>query len=157
MYAGTKDNIPGRHQRLLTIMRRKKLTVRLKYNPPGMWDKAKCRSLEVTRDNDPFFSEDDIDLEEATVYCRGIVDNRPCRIQQDCMVFALANHCREGVWGGTLPSQRKWIRQQYPMQGKTPRPEWTLKIVPPANSLSDAYNVTEQDYVDDDEDCICCL
>lgn len=134
--------------------KRSKAILRLRLNPPSVWQKAKCQNLQVTRDTDPFFSEDDeIDLYEATVYCTGEADNKPCPIQQECLVFALANHCREGVWGGTLPSQRKWVRQQYPMKGKLPRPEWTLNIIPPANALSDAYQITEEDYADcEDED-----
>ena len=129
------------------------LVLRLRWNPPGIWDKAKCKNLKVTKDTDCFFSEDEVDLYEATVYCTGEVDKKPCPIQQECLVFALTNNCREGVWGSSLPSQRKWVRQQYPLKGKVPRPEWTLKIIPPANALGEAYKLTEADYEsDNDED-----
>ena len=58
------------------------------------------------------------------------------------MHFAMVNNIREWVWGGTLPSQRKYMKKNC----ITPR---AMADVPPLDGLGEEYQVTEADYKDD--------
>lgn len=94
------------------------------------WDKTEKCSGSVTgiwgsEDwNDPFFEGEE---DEAVAFCRGTEDGKPCPQLQNCLIFALLNNERDGVWGGTSPDDRKAIRKKWPLRrGKQPRPEWKL-------------------------------
>lgn len=95
---------------------------------PG-WKKGKCIDIEITRDDDLFWGVEDGDetgnLEDAVAFCNGTYDGKQCPIRDECLIFALVNNEKTGVWGGTTPQTRKAIRKQWPLRhGKVPRPEW---------------------------------
>jgi hypothetical protein len=91
--------------------------------------KAKCAPFPPTAENDPFFGlewgEETGDLSESVEFCNGAADGVVCPIREACLIFALTNNEKYGVWGGTTPATRKAIRKQWPLRrGKVPRPEW---------------------------------
>lgn len=114
------------------------MVLRLRVPAPNDWRGAKCHFVEISGTYDPFFppdddDEDDVvdetltttDMEEARDFCNGVNDGEPCHIRHECLIFALTNNEKSGVWGGTMPPTRKLIRRRYPLRrGKIPRPEW---------------------------------
>lgn len=32
-----------------------------------------------------------------------------CPVRAECLAYAIKNYCSEGVWGGTIPAQRKGL------------------------------------------------
>lgn len=103
-------------------MRDPDMVIKLRYDSPGSWRKAKCSTITVTRDYDPFFEEDD---GPAIDYCNGDADGVVCPIRNECLLYALANSCQYGVWGGCGELTRKAMRKRWPLKrGTTPRPEW---------------------------------
>lgn len=85
------------------------------------WDGSeKCAGM-VPAGPDIFFEGPE---DEAVELCRG---GTPCAKMHDCLVFALLNNERIGVWGGHGEADRRAIRKQYPLRrGKIPRPEWRV-------------------------------
>jgi Transcription factor WhiB len=103
------------------------MVVKLRMSSPKGWDKAKCSQVDISAEYDPFFSEDKDDITDAVDFCNGIHDDRICPIRENCMLFALVNNEKDGVWGGTTDAQRRIIRKQYPpKRGGKPREEWKL-------------------------------
>lgn len=96
------------------------MVLKLRYGAPDGWERAKCKNIEVNQGYDPFFDEE----EEAMDFCNGEFDNSPCPIRNECLLYALTNNERYGVWGGMSEIGRKAIRKRYPLQGKQPRGEW---------------------------------
>lgn len=101
----------------------------LRIPAPWVGRRGKCDGIQVTRDYDPWWGvedgEESGDLEPAVTFCNGDADGKVCRIREACLIFALTNNERTGVWGGTTPATRKAIRKQWPLRsGKVPRPEW---------------------------------
>ncbi len=103
--------------------------------PPGPWRGAKCTGTPVSREYDPWFGlETEADgtlrdetqvMDEARDVCNGTEDGIICPLRHECLLFALTNNLRDGVFGGTTPLDRKAIRKQWPLRsGKIPRPEW---------------------------------
>lgn len=95
---------------------------------PG-YKAGKCQSVTITRDYDPFWGIEDgeeiADLQPALDFCNGEADGVVCPIREQCLIFALVNNEKTGVWGGTTPQTRRAIRKQWPLRrGKNPRPEW---------------------------------
>lgn len=89
--------------------------------PAPDWGKGKCAEVHANSNTyDPFFE----DCDEALVFCNGEYDNTPCPIRHECLLFALTNNEKFGIWGGTTVLTRKALRKRWPLQGKTPRPEW---------------------------------
>ena len=89
--------------------------------PAPSWKKAKCAS---PNPDDIFFSEDTEDMEEAKAFCNGLYDNKVCPVRHGCLIFALANKEKYGVWGGTDPLTRKALRAKL-NPGKAPtHPSW---------------------------------
>lgn len=106
------------------------MVVKLRYSPPGNWQKAKCKDVPLSAKYDPFFGiEQDTEEDEAKVhavdFCNGDYDGVTCPIRHECLLFALTNNEKEGVWGGTNEVTRKAIRKKYPARrdGK-PNQEW---------------------------------
>jgi len=87
------------------------------------WDEAKCLSVDVKND-DIFFSDDEIDQYEATEFCNGTVDDQRCPLRDQCLLFALDNAIEYGVFGGTTPLTRKAIKKKYPSRKQKSNPEW---------------------------------
>ncbi len=89
----------------------------------------KCETVTITGDYDPFWGVEDGeeggDLSQAVEFCNGTADGQECPTRDKCLIFALTNNIRTGVWGGTTPQTRRAIRKQWPLRrGKVPRPEW---------------------------------
>lgn len=128
------------------------MVLRLRVPAPGGWKKAKCLS-QVRRDDtgeiyDPFFAETDAEQQEAIDFCNGAIDGNVCPIRAECLIFALTNNERQGVWGGMSELARKALRKKWPWRGgKLPRPEWHW--MPQADALS---LVTPEELADDDDD-----
>ena len=90
---------------------------------PDDWSGAKCESIHITEENDPFFIEEQ--YQDGIDFCNGYADGVECPIRDKCLLFALTNNCKEGVFGGTTPITRRSIRKIWPLRkGKKPRPEW---------------------------------
>lgn len=101
----------------------------LRVGAPWLKQRGKCRQVGPNRVYDPFFGiedeEESGDLEPAVEFCNGTADGVVCPIREQCLIFALTNNEKWGVWGGTTPATRKAIRKQWPLRsGKVPRPEW---------------------------------
>lgn len=127
------------------------MVLRLRQEAPDKWSGAKCLSIDVLND-DPFFSEDPADTEEAVAFCNGDVDGKVCPLRHKCLLFALSNNEEYGVWGGTSEITRKAIRKKQPvMRGNKPNPDW--KWVNETEALSGFSDREIQDmrnsYIDD--------
>ena len=64
--------------------------------------RAACRGV----DPDIFYPVSDEDAEEAKAICDG------CGVRETCLEYALANHEREGVWGGATERERRRMLRQ---------------------------------------------
>lgn len=111
------------------------MVLKLRYPPPDDWQNAKCKNTPLSGTYDPFFGvEHDIDgnaLDEdeakdhAVAFCNGDYDGITCPIRHGCLLFALTNNAKEGVWGGTTEITRKAIRKKFPaLKSGKPRDEW---------------------------------
>lgn len=100
------------------------MVLRLRDAAPDQWDGAKCLSVAVTRDYDPFFSEDESDSVEAVNFCNGEADGVQCPIREQCLLFALTNNERFGVWGGCNEITRRAIRKKLPSKGGKRNSKW---------------------------------
>jgi WhiB family transcriptional regulator, redox-sensing transcriptional regulator len=138
------------------------MVLRLRVEAPGGWEKAKCRGQVrgvpgETDVYDPFFPEEDghhdVHAEQDAVdFCNGTVDLRQCPIRDSCLIFALTNNERFGVWGGMTELGRKAERKKWPWKGgKNPRPEWHWMTTDRAMSLVSPEELSEEDS-DDDQD-----
>ncbi len=95
------------------------MVIKLRLTPPGNWEHAKCKDIPLSNTYDPFFGmetgyEEDEAQDHAISFCNGDYDYSPCPIRDSCLLFALTNNEKEGVWGGTSPVTRKAIRKKYP-------------------------------------------
>lgn len=100
------------------------MVLRLRDAAPENWDGAKCLTVQVGKDYDPFFSEDAVDTEEAVNFCNGEADGVTCPIREQCLLFALTNNERFGVWGGANEITRKAIRKKFPSKGGKRNSQW---------------------------------
>lgn len=82
------------------------------FQEDGKEKEAKCTLFPATPDNDPWFSEDEDEMGEATAICHGTYDGKPCPLIEQCLEFALSNNERFGIWGGTTPTDRVEIRKE---------------------------------------------
>lgn len=106
------------------------------------WSQAKCLKLDIAID-DPFFSDDEIDQEEATEYCNGTVDNFQCPIRNQCLKFALENHIEYGVYGGMTPVSRQAVLKKMPTKKNKPNPIWKWMTQEEALSNLSDKTITE--------------
>ena len=96
--------------------------------PDDNWANAKCLSITVNEEHDPFFSEDEEELQEALDFCNGEADGIVCPIRHECLIFALTNNERFGIWGGSSEITRRAIRKKHPpLRGNKANPEWEWK------------------------------
>ena len=101
----------------------------LRISAPWVKRRGKCAQVQITRQYDPWFGIEDAvdtgDLEPAVRFCNGTDDGVVCPVRDECLIFALLNNEKTGVWGGSTPQTRKAIRRQWPSEArKDPRPEW---------------------------------
>ena len=107
------------------------MVLRLRTEAPD-WSKGKCCSQVTGPDNDPWFDNSDEDSggheseqEWARDFCNGADDEMVCPVRHECLIFALINNERAGVWGGTSEIDRRAIRKMWPWPGgDEPHPEW---------------------------------
>jgi hypothetical protein len=101
------------------------MVLRLRSQAPGIKREPKCAGLVLDTGDDPFFSEDPEETDEAIDFCNGTSDGVVCPIRHECLMFALLNNERFGVWGGMSEIGRKAIRKKHPLENrKQPREEW---------------------------------
>lgn len=131
------------------------MVVRLRRAAPN-WGKAKCLNEATSPDMDPWFDNSEHGYENqqelGREVCNGDADGIVCPIREGCLLFALVNNERYGVWGGTSEIDRRALRKMWPWPGgNEPHPEWTW--YPPgevARMLSDrARAELEQEDADD--------
>ncbi|WP_274916937.1 WhiB family transcriptional regulator [Streptomyces sp. WZ-12] len=72
---------------------------------------AKCRQFPTPHSltSDPWFDDPD----EARAVCNGDVDGIICPMRQQCLVQAMVNCERHGVWAGLSEEQLAWMRKRY--------------------------------------------
>jgi hypothetical protein len=126
------------------------MVLRLRIPAPDEWQDAKCLGFIATGDDyDPWFN----DQAEAKAFCNGAADGIICPIREECLIFSLTNNTKDGIWGGMSEVARKALRRRWPMQGRTPRPEWHWmpeRLALKGVRLMDL--LAEDDDDDDDED-----
>ncbi len=136
------------------------MVLRLRVPAPSNWEGAKCagqvRYLPDGSLYDVFFPEDDQghhdpeQEQEAIDFCNGSIDGRMCPLRDGCLLYALTNNERFGIYGGMTELGRKAIRKKWPWKGgKAPRPEWEWMTTERAISL---VTPEELNSGDDDED-----
>jgi hypothetical protein len=136
------------------------MVLRLRVQAPNNWDGAKCHG-QVQRlpgDDDvydPFFPDEDKNPEQAerdaVDFCNGTIDHAPCVLRDGCLIFALTNNERFGVYGGMTELGRKALRKKWPWKGgKLPRPEWRWMPDAEAKTLVSPDELREDDDEPDD-------
>lgn len=127
------------------------MVLRLRVPAPGQWERAKC-SGQVRPDPsggdpyDPFFPEMPGDEADAVDFCNGTIDGIRCPVRDECLIFALTNNERFGVWGGMTELARKALRKRWPWRGgKLPRPEWQWFTTEDALALVSPEELAEED------------
>lgn len=129
------------------------MVLHLRVPAPGNWQEAKCRGQVQrlpgdTDVYDPFFLEDDADVQDAVDFCNGTIDGVTCPIRDACLLFALTNNERFGVYGGMTEMGRRALRRKWPWRGgREPRPEWRWMDQAEALAL-----VTPDELAEDDSD-----
>lgn len=132
------------------------MVLRLRRPAPGFWDLAKClgQVRRLPGDSevyDPFFPETPEEEKDAIDFCNGTIDGVQCPVRDECLLFALTNNERFGIWGGMTELARKALRKKWPWRGgKLPRPEWTWMTTADALSLVDPKELEADD--DDEAD-----
>lgn len=137
------------------------MVLRLRVTAPNNWDGAKCAG-QVQRlpgevdVYDPFFPDEDKDPElaerDAVDFCNGTIDGTPCPLRDGCLIFALTNNERFGVYGGMTELGRKALRKKWPWRGgKLPRPEWRWMPTAEALALVSPEDLEEVDSDTDDD------
>lgn len=122
------------------------MVLHLRIGAPDDWADPKCEGMLANTDYDPFFE----DMEEALDFCNGVWDGRVCPIREQCLLFALTNNEKFGVWGGTSELTRRAIRKRWPLKGREPRPEWHWMTEREAVEGLTPAELEEED--DDDEE-----
>jgi hypothetical protein len=100
------------------------VVLKLRTEVPQQWENAKCLAVTVSQDYDPFFSEDEEDIQEAVSYCNGEADGIVCPIREQCLLFALTNNEKYGIWGGCDEITRRAIRKKFPSRGGKSNKDW---------------------------------
>lgn len=127
------------------------MVLRLRVPAPGNWRDAKCRGqvqrLPGDEDcYDPFFAEMPEDEQDAVDFCNGTIDGVPCPVRDACLIFALTNNERFGVWGGMTELARKALRKKWPWRGgRQPRREWRWLPTAEAIALVSPEDLAEED------------
>jgi hypothetical protein len=85
-------------------------------------------------------------MEEAIQVCNGDVDGIVCPIRQECLTFALINNESDGIWGGLMPEQRRYLRRN--IKDKT---QWLWENALPADELEMNGMLTPDDEDDENE------
>jgi hypothetical protein len=125
------------------------MVLRLRIPPPDDWRDAKCRNTIVTGEYDPWFD----DMPEALDFCNGEADGVVCPAREGCLLFALTNNLKEGIWGGCSELTRRALRKRWPLQGRVPRAEWHwMTELEALHGMRLADLLVEEDDDDDEDD-----
>ncbi len=127
------------------------MVLKLRVEAPGGWKGAKClgvKTADTGEDYDPFFDDDSVD--DAKSFCNGTDDGVVCPIRQECLLFALTNNEKSGVWGGMDELGRRGLRKRWPLKGKEPRPEWHWMETDEALDGLDLKELLEESSSEDD-------
>jgi WhiB family redox-sensing transcriptional regulator len=58
-----------------------------------------------------------LDEEEKTINIMKLAQARlvcaTCKVQKECLDFAVQNNIKSGIWAGTTPLQRRGLRREY--------------------------------------------
>jgi hypothetical protein len=139
------------------------MVLHLRVPAPNNWGGAKCadqvRSLPGDDQvYDPFFHEDESGHHDeqaerdAVDFCNGTIDGITCPLRDGCLLYALTNNERFGVWGGMDELSRKALRRRWPWRGgRIPRPEWRWMTRADALALVPPETLAEADSDDDGE------
>ena len=133
------------------------MVLRLRVEAPGGWRKAKCRGQVQrlpgdTEVYDPFCSDDPDEMQDALDFCNGTIDGVACPIRDACLLFALTNNERFGVWGGMSEIGRRALRKRWPWRGGCiPRPEWRWMTQTEALALVTPEELAEEDSDEPDD------
>lgn len=135
------------------------MVLRLRRPAPD-WSKGKSDRQATGPDLDPWFDNSDEGFENqqelGTEVCNGDKDGEVCAIRGECLLFALVNNEKYGVWGGTSEFDRRALRKMWPWDSSNPaepHPEW--RWYPPgevAQMLQARGQVPLEDEDDDDDD-----
>lgn len=129
------------------------MVLKLRKEAPS-WLDAKCLGDPPTPENDVWFDNSEDGYEDQTAegldFCNGTVDDKVCPMREGCLLFALVNNERLGVWGGTSEADRRAIRKMWPWKGgNVPRPEWKWY---PAGEVAALLPAKERASLDSDVD-----
>lgn len=53
----------------------------------------------------------------AKKVCRGDANSPVCPVREECLMYALTNNLRHGVWGGMTDGERRRIKQKFKDKG----------------------------------------
>lgn len=85
--------------------------------PPDWRSKGRCFSHP---DPERWFPEQGQSSRRAKQACNG-TDNTPeCPIRHECLIYALVNNEKYGVWGGTSERERRALRKWLGLTGQPP-------------------------------------
>jgi WhiB family transcriptional regulator, redox-sensing transcriptional regulator len=85
-----------------------------KFNP-RLFEHAQCRGI----DTEVFYpAQEKFELSEERYITERLCGN--CPVKEACLEWALV-HERHGIWGGTTPHRRKFIRKAYRWMLNDPR------------------------------------
>jgi Transcription factor WhiB len=132
------------------------MVLRLRVDAPS-WLDAKCLGEPPKPGDDAFFdnSEDGYEdlTDEGVQFCNGTADGKVCPMRNECLLFALVNNERFGVFGGMLEQDRRLLRKIYPWQGGTePHPEWRFYTSAEIAEMYAALPPKERARLDSDTD-----
>ena len=66
----------------------------------------------VNHDTGIFIMERDLrGLAINKLYKQALEICKECPVRAECLAYAIKNYCSEGVWGGTIPAQRKGLHK----------------------------------------------
>lgn len=105
------------------------MVLRLRTQAPD-WTRARCLGQADSPEYDPWFDNSEYGYENqqdlGLDICNGSANGPACPLRAECLLFALVNNERFGVWGGTSEIDRRALRKMWPWPGgNEPHPEWT--------------------------------
>lgn len=87
-------------QKVHPMQSTREINIGISANTPGKWAKdGDCRKVDAGL----FFPEVGIGVNQAKAVCED------CRVEEECLEFALATEQKHGVWGGKSERERKKI------------------------------------------------
>lgn len=130
--------------------------------PPPSWVTAKCFEQAAGPDDDPWFDNSELGFEDETSLglevCNGTNDGVVCPLREVCLLFALVNNEKSGIWGGLSETDRRITRKLYPWDPKNPaepHAEWRWRdhadLIAQYRARFSAAPLPEPEEEDDDD------